>query len=121
MRKWYPSPCTLHPGPPAWAWVTPLWRRCAGSCSTPPRSRRSVCAHALRARRRISTSPKRSLSPARLGEFNQHFPDILPLKQANECLGRLLDTLDDRLLPFDLAGGNLGAHIGIELRLTIEM
>ena len=69
----------------------------------------------------MSTLPKHASSPIRLGEFDQHLPDILPLEQANERLGCMLDAIHDRLLPLDFAGGNPGAHIGIELRLPGEV
>src|SRR2546428_13610364 len=81
----------------------------------------SVCTHGLRARRRMSTLPKHSSSPVRLGEFDQHQPNVLPLEQSNERLGRMLDAIADRLLPLDLAGGNPGPHVGIELRLPGEV
>src|SRR2546427_4238797 len=81
----------------------------------------SVCTRGSRARRRMSTLPKHASSPIRLGEFDQHLPDILPLEQANERLGRMLDAIADRLLPLDLAGGNPGPHIDIELHLPGEV
>ena len=35
--------------------------------------------------------------------------------------GRMLDAINDRLLPLHLASGNPGPHIGIELRLPVKM
>src|SRR5262249_13906747 len=103
------------------------WQRCAGSSSKPHPYRGSVCTRGSRVRRRISTSPKRSSSPARhsggktLGEPDEHLACILPLEQADERLGRVLDAVNNRLLPLELAGGNPDPHIGIELGLPIEM
>src|SRR2546427_10740985 len=81
----------------------------------------SVCTRGSRARRRMSTLPNTASPPIRLGEFDQHLPDILPLEQANERLGCMLDAIHDRLLPLDFACGNPGPHVGIELRLPLKM
>src|SRR3989442_864076 len=81
----------------------------------------SVCTPRSRARRRMSAFTQHASSPPKVGEFDQHLPDILPLEQANERLGCMLDAIHDRLLPLDFAGGNPGPHVGIELRLPLKM
>ena len=54
-------------------------------------------------------------------ELNEHLADVLPLEQANERPGRMLDAINDGLLPLEPASRNPGTHIGIELGLPVEM
>ena len=65
MKKSPPSPCTLSPGPRVWASARRLSPRSVASYLTLHPYRGSVCAHASKARKRISTSPKSSSSPAK--------------------------------------------------------
>src|SRR5215467_11402283 len=61
-------------------------------------------------------------SLARLGgQAHDHLAHVVAGEEAQEGLGRVLDTLHDRLVPLDAPGLEPAAHLGEELRVEAQV